>query len=278
MKYVKLSILTNEITPPYFIGSQIRGVFGYALKKIVCINPSFKCEECFAKENCLYYEFYEEKNRFHKYRLDFELGKSYYDFDFILFDSACEKLPYIISAFYKLFNEFGLGKDRKKIQNFDIFVNGKNIKDNNSNIKIPKDYIKEFKTNSFSSKVLLKFITPLRIKKKNRFIKDDSIELKDILDSIFKRNLQLQDKEFKKFPFEIKGKITKKDLRLKKLTRFSNRQQTKMNLDGIVGEVEIDNLSKEEYNLLKLGELIGVGKQVVFGLGKIEVKDRDERK
>ena len=86
MKYIKISILikTNE-NIPYFIGSQIRGAFGYALKKVTCINPSYQCdEECFAKDNCLYWEFYEQKNKPLKYRLDFELGKEYYDFDMYL--------------------------------------------------------------------------------------------------------------------------------------------------------------------------------------------------
>ena len=46
-----------------------------------------------------------------------------------------------------------------------------------------------------------------------------------------------------------------------------------MRLGGMMGEIEIDNLSQECYNVLKLGELIGVGKQSVFGLGKIKVEE-----
>ena len=64
MKYIKISILikTGE-NIPYFIGSQIRGAFGYALKKVTCINPSYQCEECFAIEATIWksklnYSFY----------------------------------------------------------------------------------------------------------------------------------------------------------------------------------------------------------------------------
>ena len=89
MKYTKISIIfKSEEKPPYFIGSQLRGALGYCLKKVTCINPSFKCEDCFATNNCLYYEFYEQKDIFHKYRFDFELGKDYYDFNFYLFDDS----------------------------------------------------------------------------------------------------------------------------------------------------------------------------------------------
>jgi CRISPR/Cas system endoribonuclease Cas6 (RAMP superfamily) len=45
-----------------------------------------------------------------------------------------------------------------------------------------------------------------------------------------------------------------------------------MRLGGIVGEVEYRNLDPTSYKFLKLAELIGVGKQTVFGLGKVKVE------
>lgn len=49
-----------------------------------------------------------------------------------------------------------------------------------------------------------------------------------------------------------------------------------MNLGGIMGHIKIKNLNKESYEVLKLGELLGVGKQTVFGLGRIEVEEINE--
>lgn len=46
-----------------------------------------------------------------------------------------------------------------------------------------------------------------------------------------------------------------------------------MNLGGLVGRVCIKNLNKESYEVLRLGEYLGVGKQCVFGLGKIRVEE-----
>ncbi len=40
-----------------------------------------------------------------------------------------------------------------------------------------------------------------------------------------------------------------------------------------MGEMVISNLSKEAYDLLKTGEVIGVGKSTVFGLGKIKMEE-----
>ena len=57
---------------------------------------------------------------------------------------------------------------------------------------------------------------------------------------------------------------------------MSNRQKSTMNLGGLLGSIEVKNINKEAYEVLKVGELIGAGKQCVFGLGKIKVEDNDE--
>jgi len=272
VKYIKLSILVKSDTlPPYFIGSQLRGALGYALKKVTCINPSFKCDGCFAKENCLYYQFYEEKNSFHKYRFDFELGLKYYNFDFYLFDDASNKLPYVVSAFYIMLTQNGLGKERETFKTFDMYVNDISCL-KKGEINLPKEYIKTFQIDRVCRDITLKFVTPLRIKRENKFVRDESVTLKDIVNSIYQRQMRLLDAGHKKFAYKIEGEIVSKNLHYKELTRHSNRQKMTMNLGGIMGEIKIENLNKESYEVLKLGELLGAGKQTVFGLGKIKVE------
>jgi len=271
MNYKKLSVLIKE-KPPYFMGSQLRGAFGYALKKVTCINPSFSCDGCFAKDNCLYYQFYEQKNSFHQYRFDFELECRYYDFNLYLFESATQQLPYVVSALYMMLTQVGLGREKQTFKDFDIFLDDKSILQHNQ-IKLPQDTTKTFQIDKICRDVTVKFTTPLRIKKDNRFVRDDNIELKDIVNSIYQREMQLLGYGYKKFPHEIKGDIVEKKLNYKELMRKSNRQKTTMNLGGVMGKISIKNLNKECYEVLKLGELIGVGKSTVFGLGKIEVEE-----
>jgi len=273
MNYTKLSIIIKD-KPLYFIGSQLRGALGYALKKVTCINPSFKCDGCFATSNCLYYQFYEEKNTFHKFRFDFELGKEYYDFSFYLFDEVVQKLPYVVSAFHMMLTQNGLGVERKRYKDFDMYINDTSCM-KNGQINLPKDFIKNLTINNISQNISLKFITPLRIKKENRFIRGEDIELKDIINSIYQRQMKLLGREYKKFPYEIKGNIVDKELYYKELTRKSNRQKTIMNLGGIMGNIDIKGISKECYEVLKVGELIGFGKSTVFGLGKIKILDKE---
>ena len=271
MKYVKISAVIPNSTPPYFLGSQLRGAFGYALKRVVCINPSFRCEECFAKDNCLFYEAYEQKNGFHSYRFDFELGKPYYDFSLYLFENFADKLPYFLSALYQMISKIGFGKDRKTYKEFELYINDKSCSIDNE-IQIPQIYIKEFKTDGFCPDVLVRFVTPLRLKKRNTFLRGDDMELFDIVNSIYQRGLRLQGKEYEKMPFIPKGKIVKRELSFKDLIRYSNRQKTKMKLGGLIGEIEIKGLDKESYRVLKMGEIVAIGKQTVFGLGKIKME------
>lgn len=272
MNYTKITLIFNPNEQmPYFIGSQLRGALGYALKKVICVNPSFECHECFAALNCLYYEFYEAKNEVHKYRFDFELGHEFYEFNFYLFDDACIKLPYVISAFHMMLTQIGLGKEKKTYKDFDLYINDENSFIDKK-LQLPKNFLKIFQIDTFSPDVLIKFATPLRIKKDNKFVRDDRLELADLINSIYQRQMQISGKGYKKFPYEIQGEIIKKELTYKELTRQSNRQKTTMNMGGIMGFMEIKNLNKESYEVLKLGELIGCGKQTVFGLGKIKLE------
>ena len=104
-------------------------------------------------------------------------------------------------------------------------------------------------------------------------MRDDSIELPDIINSIYQRQMQLLDKGFRKFDYEIQGTITHKDIYYKELTRKSNRQKTTMKLGGIMGTMTLTNLNKPTYEVLKIGTLIGAGKSTVFGLGNMGIKE-----
>ncbi|SFV49828.1 CRISPR repeat RNA endoribonuclease Cas6 [hydrothermal vent metagenome] len=255
MHFCKISILIHD-KPPYFIGSQIRGALGYALKRVTCINPSYRCEGCFATANCLYYEFYEAKNTTHKFRLDFALGGDYYDFSIYLFEDTLPKLPYLISALYEMLSRNGLGVERKTYREFELYINEKKAL-KNGQIQLPKETMQIFHIDKTYSDVTLKFVTPLRIKRGNRFIRDDSITLADIINSIYNRQMQLLSRAYKKFPHSIEGTIVSKEIEYKELTRRSNRQKSTMKLGGVVGKMRIEGLNQESYGLGKI-EVEGV--------------------
>lgn len=262
MKYTKLTIIINSREkPPYFVGSQLRGAFGYALKSI---------EK--DVENSLYSKFFEEKNEIHQYRFDIRLGLQAYEFSFYLFEESCDEIFIVLSAFYEMLTNTGLGKQNNTFKDFEIFVNDKEVyKD--GDLKEIEEYIKTFKEpKKPKDELILTFLTPLRIKKDGKFVTDDSLELESILNSIYQRSQALRNEEFKKLPFKPQYKIKSKDIFFTDLKRFSNLQNSSMNLGGVMGEMWVSDLDEKSYKLLKLGELIGVGKQTVFGLGKIKIQ------
>jgi len=268
--YIQVHINTAH-KPSYFIGSMIRGSMGYALKKVTCINPSYKCEGCFAQNSCLYYKFYEQKNSFHNYRFNIELGNGKFDFGLYLFNDACDGLPYVLSALQMALTQNGLTKYNYTFSAFQIYLNGHHIYKNNSFTSLDIA-AKQFKIDSFCPNVKVKLRTPLRMKKHNKFLRGD-VELEDILRSIYQKEQEFETgQRAYKLAYKPSYTTSIKALRYQSLVRKSNRQNRRMKMDGVIGEIAILGIDKRSYELLKLGEIIGVGKQTVMGLGRIEVE------
>jgi len=246
MKYLKQTYYVKSVKKPhFFIGSKVRGSLGYALKDEVCINPTLKCEGCFAQKECIFYSFYEQQNLVHNYRLDFNLHSQKYKFSLLLFEDAQKYSDTIHRA---VMNSL---KEHKDVEF--------------------KTKTKTLQTNKSSRIIKLEFLTPLRMKKNNRFATRD-IDLLDILLSIHRRDLELRGLPYSRVSIDRTYKTVSKHLEYQELTRRSNKQNIKMNLGGLMGEMIISDVPKEVYKLLKLGEVIGVGKSTVFGLGKIKVE------
>jgi len=265
IKYSKITLKSGLVLPYRFIGSTVRGAFGVGLKKVVCINPSKECKGCFAREGCLFFDFFEKDNP--KYRLKIDLrGKI--EFDLFLFNEYSLKAPYVISAIYKAFTDIGITKKRIKPE-FKLFLNDDLIYDKEF-LEI-QNIPQSIETEKPKEKIKLIFKTPLRIKENNRYVRN-SVKLESILRSIHHRKQKLLNEPLSKLDFTPEYKIKKEAFSFVDLTRFSNRQKTKMNFGGLLGEIEFDYIDENSYKLLKLGEIIGVGKQVTFGLGDIRIE------
>ena len=206
LTYHKLDITlkASKIAPLAFIGSTLRGAFGVSLKKVVCINPSYTCEDCFAKDNCLFYDFYERKNRAHPYRFDFELNPKNYDFSLYLFELATQKLPYVVSAIHKMLTEQGLGVNRDTFQIDTILCNEKTIyHDGKFNLQDVKP--KAFKARELSKHINLTLKTPLRMKHQGKLLHQKP-SLETLLYSITNRLNEIKNLPKVKLTYEPKYK------------------------------------------------------------------------
>lgn len=272
LDFCKISVLArDDFVPPFFIGSQIRGALGYALKSIVCVKNATPCESCEVAKSCVFFDFYGAQNVYHNFALDFKLGTPRYDFSIYLFGKAIENAGAILAALHKMLCEIGLESSGQKLRFKDIviFVNDE-FCFGGKDIKMPLDFRQTFSTNGeFKQRVNLTLNTPLRIKKNNIFVRDNSLEINDIFRSIYQRKLFILGKAKDKM-IDFHGTITRKNLRYTELYRKSCAKG-QMNLGGLLGEICIDDLDKDSYELLKIGELIGIGKQCAFGLGRYKV-------
>jgi len=59
---VKIKALTPFLIP-YFPGSMLRGTFGVALKRAVCLNRKQVCSDCLVRKTCIYHFLFETETQ-----------------------------------------------------------------------------------------------------------------------------------------------------------------------------------------------------------------------
>lgn len=66
--------------------------------------------------------------------------------------------------------------------------------------------------------------------------------------------------------------ISGQTVRTVRVPRYSNRTKTKLRLDGIVGEVQLEEIDREWLLLLCAGEILHVGANTSFGFGRYRIR------
>jgi len=285
---------------PYFPGSMLRGGFGVALKRVVCLNRNAVCSDCLLANTCTYHFLFETQVKIPDistpphplmfYPLSLGSKKmrqgSVYLFGFTLFGRAVDYLPYVVYAIIRM-GQLGVGKGKGQFELVEIkkyisLRRKKTIFQSKVGRIIsleacltPKDILhKKCK----EKKVLLETITPLRLKIKGKLT--DKIGLKDILLSITRRLKVLsqlygsgkidllQNLDLDAMLTEVK---TEPQFQWMDFKRFSKRQNTYLRLGGVMGKMSIIGNLSTIYPLLKLGEYIHIGKNTAFGLGRYQL-------
>jgi len=272
VKWLKIDVMieSSEKTP-FFVGSMFRGALGVALKRVVCINPSYKCEGCFSAKKCVYHQFYEEKNVFHAYRLGIEMQPDNYDFSLYLFEDAVDTLPYMLSSIQKAAQEQGFGSKRKQMKVRQISINNTIVYNGKDFLTLEQIEANQLTIDSFCPNIELEFIMPLRIKENNRFAREH-IGLYTLVNNIHNKYRQLKGEAREKMKHKIEGEIITSNLKFVDMQRYSNRQKKGMSMGGLKGTMTIEGLDPRSYEYLKIGEILGAGKQTVFGLGSYRIK------
>lgn len=289
----------EAISIPYFPGSMLRGTFGIALKRVVCLQKNKSCNDCFLSTSCVYRFLFEtEAQRPIKgvtsaphpliiYPLG--LGEktmkrgSVYRFGFTLFGQAINYLPYVIYAITEM-GKLGIGKGKGR---FELTEVRKRISDRKTkgvfsyhdNKLISMDDCFElrkiFNKKWEGERLILETITPLRLKIRGKL--RDNLELRDLVFIIAHRlkilsvlygNGEIDLLKYIDLDQILKGVKTETHFGWTDFRRFSKRQDAYLQIGGIMGKMLLNGAVSPIYPLLKLGEYIHIGKNTAFGLGR----------
>ena len=293
----------STITMPPYAGSTLRGGFGHAFRKMVCTQGPIDCRDCTLKAVCPYpYIFetapFEGAQQLRTYgdvprpfvidpldtRGEYRKGESL-SFQLTLIGRAIDYLPYFLVSFREL-GEMGIGKGRGRFQLAHVRTdNGESIYDGDTQMvhnldnALSFDDIQRETESQPTEELTLRLLTPTRITYEGALT--DQLPF-----HVFWRRLIGRISALAYFhcgeslEMDFKGLIEKatvvettdSTLRWKDWTRYSSRQDRKMQLGGLVGHATYAGDLAAFVAFAALGAYLHVGKNATFGLGKYRVE------
>lgn len=288
--------------PPYK-GSTLRGGFGHVFRRIACSQPGQECSGCMLAQSCPYALIFEPapppssavlKNysdipRPFVIEPPLETKTQYAPgetlaFQLVLIGQAIQYLPYFVLAFKEL-GHVGLGKGRLPfvlagVEAVDS-VSGKAVPiyDSSTNRIAPAQYqrtLAELASHCPEGELLtLQFKTMTRLKYEQSLVREIPFHVlvRNLLRRIstlyyFYHGYEMVEADYKGLIERVaKVRTVASDLRLVDWERYSQRKDVKMNMGGLIGQVCYEGDWQEFWPLVRLGEVVHVGKGCVFGLG-----------
>ncbi|MFN3479764.1 MAG: CRISPR system precrRNA processing endoribonuclease RAMP protein Cas6 [Thermodesulfovibrionales bacterium] len=265
---------------PLYKGSAIRGIFGYALRRVVCVVKKSRCDDCILRLKCIYAAIMESsipethpyhrkyKNAPHPYIIIPPLTRRQYFkpddsifFEIVLVGKANEYLPYFVYTFTEM-GRIGIGKDKGK---FDVFsvealnLNGTMAEIFNTNgilrtegFRIDYNLLERTERSQKSEikdEITLFFETPLRIKEHDKLSKDIPFNL--LIKRLSERALLL---EHLYCSAEIDSERNESIVALNKLLEDSENVET---IKNKLRWVDWERYSSRQQTKMKFGGWIG---------------------
>ncbi len=293
----------NAFLPP-FKGSLLRGAFGHALRRSLCSQgPGQECQDCFLRRACLYTRLFEtfiegEPPPFLKglrtsprpyvfepvtEATDFEPGDALV-FDLLLFGQATDLAAHALLAVERMARA-GLGARRAPfvLDRAGAFQPGGGwleiYQDGRASPALANVAPRFPSGAAVEERATLHFLTPTRLQVQGRLLEEPGF--RPLVFAMLRRTLELAwfhlpgvelDWHFRPLlDLASQVRVTASGLRWQELQRYSNRQQRTIDLDGFVGALEIEGDLAPFGPLLRTAEVLHLGKETTFGLGRMKV-------
>lgn len=285
--------------PPY-PGSALRGVFGIALKNAVCVTHQPTCTGCLLRACCPYSYIFETPpppatQKMRRYdaaphpfvlqllQLEVSPDRSF-PLAMAVFGRANNLLPYLIYAWQSA-GQRGVGGTRTTFQLTsvaqwdeqtsdwrEIYRQGGSVVSAPPRAELPP---------AKPSRVKITLNTPLRLQREGRFVQPAQFELSDLTLNVVRRISMLTyfhtdtplDADFLGLKQAAQStNIDDRQLRWHDWARYSSRQQTTMEMGGLLGSFSISTNGLEAlWPYLWLGQKTHAGKATSMGLGAYHI-------
>jgi DNA-binding transcriptional regulator of glucitol operon len=309
-KYVLVLAPREALSLPPYMANTLRGGFGAAFKRLVCIyRPPQPCEVCDLRHICPYGALFEAAvppgsevlRRNTDIPRPFVLeppldGRTQYGpndalkVGLVLVGRAIHHLPYFLVAFQEL-GRAGLGVRRGKFTIREVRavnpLTGEEVAvlDSRMQVLAGRDMsVGAAELEAAVSKmaprdeVVLRFITPTRLVHDGRLVMDPEFPI--LLRALLRRISSLAyfhcgerwALDFRRLKEDAgEVKLVRSNLRWWDWQRYSARQQTQVKLGGFLGDAVYRGPLTPFLPLLLLGSIIHVGKACTFGHGRYDL-------
>jgi len=292
----------DPVRLPDYAGSAWRGVFGHALKRLVCVTREPRCPQCLLYRSCVYPYLFETPpdpgaGKLRKYTAaphPFVLSPdpasrgnlppaSLVQVGITLFGHGNRHLPYIIHALEQAGNR-GIQRARLSLQRVEqadsqavqwsiIYVPGGPLTPAAPSMPIVP---------ACPGRVTLRLETPLRLRVADHYLTPEGFRFGALFGNLLRRVSLLTtfhtdrplETDFAALTRAARAiEAAQVELRWHDWTRYSSRQDTLLKMGGLLGRVTLAGADLEPFwPYLWLGQWTHAGKGTSMGLGKYRIE------
>ena len=274
---------------PDHLYSAFRGAFGHALKQVSCLYLAGNCGSCEQKAVCDYSyifatpvrqetEFYQAGEYApHPYVLTPPLENKN-QFSITLFGDAIEKWKTVVRAVHRM-GQLGISRERYQFSLISVMAGDETVWHSQRPNHFVTPETASYRQRHYPNEIAVDFITPAQIKVNDKLIKaPDFAQVIQVICRRLKSLLYWHTGEYKNFDIDAflqaagDVRTIKSNTRWQKISRFSNRQQSKMSFATMLGTMTYAGNFAAFAELLAFAEVAHIGKKTTFGFGKIKVR------